>query len=71
MGGRRGLRRLQLQRAIQLADLRVRAETKRVPIALARIERSALRDAATRPHESAAADAEAVEEALSKTGIRP
>src|SRR5207302_4307406 len=35
LGTRRGLWRLQLQRTLQLADLRVRPEAKRVPIALA------------------------------------
>jgi hypothetical protein len=70
MGFRRRLGRLQLW-TIQLAHMRVRAEAKRVAVAFARIERPAEFDAAAGSHEPAATHAQTLEEALSKTGIRP
>jgi hypothetical protein len=51
--------------------MRVRAEAKRVAVAFARIERPAEFDAAAGSHEPAATHAQTLEEALSKTGIRP
>jgi hypothetical protein len=54
-----------------LADLWLRAETERGPVAVARLERSAQCDAAAGSYQPAATHAKADEEALSKTGIRP
>ena len=70
MGTGRGLRRVQL-RPIQLADLRIRAEAKRGAVSFAGFERAPWRYAAAWSYATAATDAEADEEALSRTGIRP
>src|SRR5438552_3465562 len=70
LGLGRGFRRVQL-RTLQLADLRVRAQTDRA-VLLTRIEWCAI-GAAAGTDESTATDAaaEAVTEALSKARIRP
>ncbi len=67
MGLRRGLRQVQLWE-IQLDDLRVRAEAERVAVAFTRIERSADIDAAAGPHEPAATDTAADQEAIAGWG---
>jgi hypothetical protein len=64
----RGFGRSQLQRPLQLADLRLRAEAERSAFAIARIEHPTESDAAARPVD---ADSETDEEALSKPRIRP
>jgi hypothetical protein len=51
MGVERGLWRPKLERPFQLADLRLRAEAERVPVAFTRRERANL-DAAARPADS-------------------
>ena len=64
MGLRRGLGEVQL-RAIQLADLRLRAEAERIAVSFARIEHATEPDAAARPSD---ANTEANKEAIKQNG---